>query len=58
MSKVAGDLIEAEFKDKQAAKGEFVLRFAAGNSPAGVCQNPAKAFNGGRAEMNTAPAKG
>lgn len=48
MSKVAADLIEADIRQKQAVKGEFVLGLATGNSPTGVYKHLAKAFNAGR----------
>lgn len=48
MSKVAADLIEADIKQKQAVKDEYVLGLATGNSPTGVYKHLAKALNAGR----------
>jgi len=48
MSKVAADLIEADIKQKQAVKDEYVLGLATGNSPTGVYKHLAKAINAGR----------
>lgn len=48
MSQVAAGLIEADIKEKQSAKDEYVLGLATGNSPTGVYKHLAKAFNAGR----------
>jgi glucosamine-6-phosphate deaminase len=48
MSKVAADLVEADIKGKQAAKKEYILGLATGNSPTGLYKHLAKAFNAGR----------
>jgi len=48
MSKVAADIVEADIKEKQAKKNEYVLGLATGNSPTGLYKHLAKAFNAGR----------
>lgn len=48
MSKIAADFIEADIREKQAVKDEYVLGLATGNSPTGVYKHLAKAFNTGR----------
>ena len=48
MSQVAADLIEADIKQKQSLKEEYLLGLATGNSPTGVYKHLAKAFNTGR----------
>jgi glucosamine-6-phosphate deaminase len=48
MSKVAADIVEADIKEKQATKHEYVLGLATGNSPTGLYKHLAKAFNAGR----------
>ncbi len=48
MSQVAADLIEADIKQKQSLKKEYLLGLATGNSPTGVYKHLAKAFNAGR----------
>lgn len=48
MSQVAADLIEADIKQKQISKNEYLLGLATGNSPTGVYKHLAKAFNAGR----------
>jgi len=48
MSRVAADLVEADVREKQSARGEYVLGLATGNSPTGLYKNLAKAFNEGR----------
>ncbi len=48
MSRVAADIVEADVKEKQAAKDEYVLGLATGNSPTGLYKHLAKAFNEGR----------
>ena len=48
MSKVAADIVEADIKEKQATKKEYVLGLATGNSPTGLYKHLAKAFNAGR----------
>lgn len=48
MSKVAAGLVEADIKEKQAAKKEYILGLATGNSPTGLYKHLAKAFNAGR----------
>jgi glucosamine-6-phosphate deaminase len=50
MSKVAADIIEADIKETQANKKEYVLGLATGNSPTGLYKYLAKAFNEGRIE--------
>jgi glucosamine-6-phosphate deaminase len=47
MSRVAADIVEADIKEKQAVKDEYVLGLATGNSPTGLYKNLAKAFNAG-----------
>ncbi len=48
MSKVAAEVVEADIKEKQEKKREYVLGLATGNSPTGVYKHLAKAFNAGR----------
>ncbi len=48
MSQVAAGLVEADIRDKQAVKDEYVLGLATGNSPTGLYKHLAKAFNAGR----------
>lgn len=48
MSQAAADIVEADIKEKQAAKTEYVLGLATGNSPTGLYENLARAFNEGR----------
>ncbi len=48
MSQVAADLIEADIKQKQLSKKEYVLGLATGNSPTGIYKHLAKAFNAER----------
>lgn len=48
MSKVAADLVEADISEKLAAKPEYVLGLATGNSPTGLYKHLAKAFNAKR----------
>jgi glucosamine-6-phosphate deaminase len=48
MSKVAAGIVEADIKEKQASKKEYVLGLATGNSPTGLYKHLAKAFNAGR----------
>ena len=48
MSKVAADIVEADIKEKQSTKNEYVLGLATGNSPTGLYKHLAKAFNAGR----------
>ena len=50
MSSVAADLVEADIKEKQAVKKEYVLGLATGNSPTGLYKHLAKAFNAGRVD--------
>ena len=50
MSTVAADLVEADIKEKQAVKKEYVLGLATGNSPTGLYKHLAKAFNAGRVD--------
>jgi glucosamine-6-phosphate deaminase len=52
MSKVASDLVEADIKEKQAIKDEYVLGLATGNSPTGLYKHLAKAFNAGRIDSS------
>ena len=47
MSAVAADIVAADIKEKQAAKSEYVLGLATGNSPTGLYKHLAKAFNAG-----------
>jgi len=48
MSKVAAEIVEADIKEKQAVKKEYVLGLATGNSPTGLYKHLAKAFNADR----------
>jgi len=48
MSRVAADIVEADIKEKQAVRDEYVLGLATGNSPTGLYKCLAEAFNGGR----------
>lgn len=48
MSDVAARLIEADIREKQAHRDEYVLGLATGNSPTGLYRNLAAAFNAGR----------
>jgi len=48
MSKVAAEVVEADIKEKQEKKREYVLGLATGNSPTGVYKHLAKAFNADR----------
>ena len=48
MSRVAADLIEADIREKQQVKDEYVLGLATGNTPTGVYKHLAKAFNAKR----------
>ncbi|MGI5860501.1 MAG: glucosamine-6-phosphate deaminase [Myxococcales bacterium] len=48
MSKVAADIVEADIREKQAVKDEYVLGLATGNTPTGLYKHLAKAFNAGR----------
>jgi glucosamine-6-phosphate deaminase len=48
MSRVAAGIVEADIKEKQAAKPEYVLGLATGNSPTGLYRHLAEAFNEGR----------
>ena len=48
MSTVAAELVEADIREKQTVKKEFVLGLATGNSPTGLYKHLAKAFNAGR----------
>jgi glucosamine-6-phosphate deaminase len=52
MSRVAADLIEADIREKQVAKNEYVLGLATGNSPTGMYKHLAKAFNAGRVDSS------
>ena len=47
MSAVAADIVAADINEKQAAKDEYVLGLATGNSPTGLYKHLAKAFNAG-----------
>jgi glucosamine-6-phosphate deaminase len=47
MSRVAAEIVEADIKQKQAIKREYVLGLATGNSPTGLYRYLAKAFNEG-----------
>lgn len=47
MSAVAADIVAADIREKQAAKDEYVLGLATGNSPTGLYKHLAKAFNAG-----------
>lgn len=48
MSLVAAGIVEADIKEKQSIKDEYVLGLATGNSPIGLYKNLAEAFNAGR----------
>jgi glucosamine-6-phosphate deaminase len=48
MSRVAAGVVEADIKEKQAVKPEYVLGLATGNSPTGLYRYLAEAFNEGR----------
>jgi glucosamine-6-phosphate deaminase len=48
MSRVAAGIVEADIREKQAAKDEYVLGLATGNSPTGMYKLLAEAFNEGR----------
>lgn len=48
MSRVAADLVEADIREKQLAKDEYVLGLATGNTPTGMYKHLAKACNAGR----------
>ena len=48
MSHVAAGIVEADIKEKQAKKPEYVLGLATGNSPTGLYKHLAAAFNEGR----------
>jgi glucosamine-6-phosphate deaminase len=48
MSRVAAGIVEADIKEKQAVKPEYVLGLATGNSPTGLYRHLAEAFNEGR----------
>lgn len=48
MSHVASDIVEADIREKQSEKDEFVLGLATGSSPTGLYKHLAKAFNEGR----------
>lgn len=47
MSGVAAEIVQADIAEKQAAKDEYVLGLATGNSPTGLYKNLARAFNAG-----------
>jgi glucosamine-6-phosphate deaminase len=47
MSRVAADIVIADISEKQAAKDEYVLGLATGNSPTGLYKELAHAFNAG-----------
>jgi len=53
MSQVAAELIESDMRQKQLAKGEYLLGLATGNSPTGIYKHLAKAFNAGRVNPRT-----
>ncbi|MBP1705771.1 MAG: Glucosamine-6-phosphate deaminase [Chloroflexi bacterium] len=48
MSQAAGELVTADIATGLAAKNEFVLGLATGNSPTGLYKHLAKSFNAGR----------
>ena len=52
MSKVAADVVEADIREKQSAKDEYVLGLATGNTPTGLYKHLAKAFNAGRIDSS------
>jgi glucosamine-6-phosphate deaminase len=52
MSRVAAALVEADIREKQAVKDEYVLGLATGNSPTGLYKNLAAAFNEGRIDAS------
>lgn len=47
MSRVAADIVQRDIAGKQAAKKEYVLGLATGNSPTGLYRQLAEAFNSG-----------
>lgn len=50
MSRVAADVVEADIRDKQAVKDEYLLGLAAGATPAGLYRHLAEACNAGRVD--------
>lgn len=52
MSRVAAEIVEADIREKQAVKDEYVLGLATGNSPTGLYENLARAFNEGRVDAS------
>ncbi|MFH1331292.1 MAG: 6-phosphogluconolactonase [Actinomycetota bacterium] len=48
MSKMAANVVEADIREKQSVKDEYVLGLATGNTPTGLYKHLAKAFNAGR----------
>jgi glucosamine-6-phosphate deaminase len=48
MSQAAADLITADIRAGQAARDEYVLGLATGNTPTGLYKHLAKSFNAGR----------
>jgi glucosamine-6-phosphate deaminase len=53
MSRVAAGIVEADIREKQAAKGGYVLGLATGNSPTGLYRYLAMAFNDRRIDAGT-----
>jgi glucosamine-6-phosphate deaminase len=47
MSRVAAGIVVADIKEKQAAKDQYILGLATGNSPTGLYRYLAQAFNDG-----------
>jgi glucosamine-6-phosphate deaminase len=52
MSKVAADIVEADIREKQAVKDEYVLGLATGKTPTGLYRHLARAFNAGRIDSS------
>ncbi|MBN1174927.1 MAG: 6-phosphogluconolactonase [Micromonosporaceae bacterium] len=52
MSRVAADVVETDIRAKQAARDEYVLGLATGNTPTGLYKHLAKAFNAGRIDAS------
>ncbi len=52
MSKVAADVVEADIREKQSVKDEYVLGLATGNTPTGLYKHLAKAFNASRIDSS------
>jgi len=52
MSSVAAGLVEADIREKQTTKKEYVLGLATGNSPTGLYKHLAKACNAGKVDSS------